>query len=518
LTKTNQFLVKAMTVTKKEIVQLLLDKDILITPGMLKIFEDKDEKWIMSFYNNAKEQSKEQTTLLLQNLQPSLNQQEPNNQSTSSQQQTTVMEKLTEEGGNLNIVFSHQEEQSKKSISDFVLYFNARYKLLERMLRNRQELHGITSINRANQKDERETVSVIGLVKSVHETKNGNLMLTLEDPTGEIKVLVNGTKKDMFTAAKTLVPDEVIGVLGVSGKGIIFANNIIWPDIPVYNELKKCPNEEYAVFISDIHVGSKNFMKEDFQKFIIWTRGDVGSEKQKAIVNKLKYIFIVGDMVDGVSIYPGQESDLEISDIKQQYEECARILDQVPKHIKIIIIPGNHDAMRLAEPQLPLYEDYAEALYNLENVTMLSNPAIVNIGKCEGFPGLNILLYHGYSFDWYIATVDEIRNNGGYDRADLVMKFMLKRRHLAPTHASCLYIPFVDDDPLIIKKIPDIFATGHLHKVSVSNYRNVTLIGASCWQKKTSFQEKMGHHPEPARVPLVNLKTREVKILKFGDE
>jgi len=41
------------------------------------------------------------------------------------------------------------------------------------------------------------------------------------------------------------------------------------------------------------------------------------------------------------------------------------------------------------------------------------------------------------------------------------------------------------------------------------------MISGSCWQAKTSFQEKLGHEPEPARVPLVNLKTREIKILKF---
>ncbi|MEK6920300.1 MAG: DNA polymerase II small subunit, partial [Nanoarchaeota archaeon] len=221
---------------------------------------------------------------------------------------------------------------------------------------------------------------------------------------------------------------------------------------------------------------------------------------------------------DGVGIYPGQENDLEILDIYEQYKTCAELLHKIPKHIKIIIGPGNHDAMRLAEPQLPFYEDIAKPLYELTNAIIVSNPAIVNIGVQEGFPGINVLMYHGYSFDYYIANVDEIRNNGGYDRADLVMKFLLQRRHLAPTHASCLYIPFADDDPMVIGKVPDIFATGHLHKTSVSSYRNITLICGSCWQGKTAFQEKMGHNPEPARVPIVNLQTREVKILRFGDE
>jgi DNA polymerase II small subunit len=147
---------------------------------------------------------------------------------------------------------------------------------------------------------------------------------------------------------------------------------------------------------------------------------------------------------------------------------------------------------------------------------MVSNPALVNIHAIDGFEGYNVLLYHGYSFDYYVANVDSIRNNGGYDRADLIMKFLLKRRHLAPTHTSTLYMPYADKDPLVIDTIPDFFVTGHIHKAAVAKYKNITLISGSCWQSKTDFQEKVGHHPEPSRVPAVNLATREVKILRFG--
>jgi len=115
-----------------------------------------------------------------------------------------------------------------------------------------------------------------------------------------------------------------------------------------------------------------------------------------------------------------------------------------------------------------------------------------------------------------VANVDSIRGKGGYDRADLIMKFLLKRRHLAPTHTSTLFVPYTDVDPLFIDIVPDFFVTGHIHKSTVSKYRNVTLISGSCWQSKTDFQEKVGHHPEPCRVPIVNLQTREAKILKFG--
>lgn len=496
----------------KKIVHLLLEKKILISQDILVELQQQAEEELMERYVQLQEKSSEEIEFFLKN-----NKTEENNAKEDKSKEEVLHLKEQPKSGTIAVVYNHQSKKVNKSIIDFVSYFTTRYKTLEKILRKRQELQGLTSIKRIIQKQEKEAVSLIGLVKDVVETKKRNLIITVEDHTGEIPVIINATKKELFEEAKTLVFDEVIGVVGVSAKNAIFADKILWPDIPLYNELKKAPAEEYAVFLSDVHVGSKQFLQQDFEKFIKWVRGELGSEKQQNMVKKLKYIFFVGDIVDGINIYPGQEHDLKIVNLQEQYTECARLLQMIPSHIQIIICPGNHDAMRLAEPQLPIYQEYAQALYDLPNVLMVSNPAMLTIGVTGTFPGLDVLLYHGYSFDYYIATVDEIRNNGGYDRADLVMKFMLKRRHLAPTHASCLYIPFPDDDPLIISKVPDIFATGHLHKVSVSHYRNVTLIGSSCWQGKTAFQEKMGHHPEPCRVPIVNLQTREVKILRFGE-
>jgi DNA polymerase II small subunit len=415
----------------------------------------------------------------------------------------------------VKVIFSYNEEPKKREIQDFVSLFNHRYDSISKILKNRTELQNLLAIKRIKQKRDKDNISLIGIVSSKRLTKNGNIILTVEDKTDIINVLINKNKPELFRESKDIVCDEILGVVGVNGDNIVFANNVIWPDVPTTRDIKKIEDEVYALFLSDIHVGSDHFLEENLIKFIKWVRGEVGSEAQKEIAKKIKYIFIVGDLVDGCGIFPGQEKELIIKDIYEQYEKCAKFLKQIPSNINLIICPGNHDAMRIAEPQPQLYQDFAKSIWELPNVTMLSNPSLVNIHASENFSGFDVLLYHGYSFDYYVANVDGIRQNGGYDRADLIMKFLLKRRHLAPTHTSTLYVPDVNKDPLVIDKIPDFFVTGHIHKTSVSNYKNITLICGSCWQDKTPFQEKVGHHPEPCRVPIVNLNTREVKIMRF---
>ncbi len=483
---------------RKYIVNCFLNKGIFIPPDFLDFL--KNDQTIENIYDIIK---KDEDNIDLKKL------------STKLLQISPIGESQQKNNNDILVKFSYEDQPLKKKVEDFILYFRERFKSLESIMRGRSELQNVVSINRITNKRERENISIIGLVSDKKITRNGNFILTLEDQTASINVIVNKSKPELFEMTKDIVFDEVIGVTGVNGDNIIFANNIIFPDIPLTKELKKSPDESYIIFLSDLHVGSEYFLEEKFIKFTNWLSGKVGSDVQKEMARKVSHIFVIGDLVDGLGIYPGQEEELTIKDIYKQYEECARYLLMIPNRINIIICPGNHDAMRIAEPQPPLYEDFSESIHKMSNTVLVSNPSIVNIGKREGFEGFDILLYHGYSFDYYIRNVESIRNNGGYDRADLIMKFLLQKRHLAPTYSSTLLVPSRDKDNLVISKVPDIFVTGHIHKTYVSSYRNVTLICGSCWQSTTPFQEKVGHHPEPARVPILNTQTRKVKILKF---
>jgi DNA polymerase II small subunit len=523
---------------KNEIIKFFLSKNILINKNIIEKLAANDVD-IDLFYNSFKDKINSDSFLVLdqhiddfiKSNKPNLNWKEYDKSIVLAEKgdnklNQTFKEIITNENekeqkaekpeeNRVKVLFSYDEASCKRDVQDFVSYFNQRYTQIEKIMKNRVELQNLLSIKRIKQKKDKDNISLIGLVNEKTTTKNGNIILTVEDKTDTINILINKNKPELFNLASDIVNDEVIGITGVNGDNIVFANNVVWPDVPLGAEMKKTPDEAYAIFLSDLHFGSYHFLGENLNKFLGWVKCDVGSDSQKDIAKKIKYIFIIGDLVDGCGIYPGQEEELTINNIYEQYQACADFLKQIPTHIQIIACPGNHDAVRMSEPQPVLYKDFAKPLWEIPNVVMVSNPALVNIHSSETFSGLDVLLYHGYSFDYFVANVDGIRQNGGYDRPDLIMKFLLKRRHLAPSHTATLYIPDVNKDTLVIEKIPDIFATGHIHKSSVSNYKNITMICGSCWQSKTPFQEKVGHHPEPCRVPIINLHTREAKIMRF---
>ncbi len=465
---------------KKEIVTQLLSRNIVVKPDFLERLNDQTE--LEQAYN---------TIVLKQNS--------------------------FEKRGQVLIVNNYLPQSKKHTVQDFVKYFNQRYKALEKMLAGRQELQNLTSIARLQHKQDRETVAVIGLVVDKHITKNKNVSMMLEDPSGQIRVIVTQKNKELYDVAKDTTLDEVIGLTGSTGDNIIFGNNIIYPDIPLTSELKKAPDEAYAAVLACVHVGSKKFLEDRFLKFVDWLNGSAGTPEQQAMAQKVKYLFVCGDVVDGVGIYPGQEEELALTDIKQQYDKAAELFSKIRKDVHIIMGAGNHDALRISEPQPPLPKKHAEALYTLPNIIHVTNPCVVNIHASQDFSGFTVLTYHGFSFDDYGEIVPSIRDSGAHisDRVGLIMRYLLQRRHLAPTHSSTLYIPDPTRDPLVISEQPDLFVAGHIHKSAALNYRSTSIIAGSCWQSKTDFQEKVGHEPDPGTVPVINLQTRQVTMMRF---
>lgn len=413
------------------------------------------------------------------------------------------------------ILKEYKKVPKKREVQDFVEHYRSRYNSLKNILLNRVELSNSISINRILSKKERENVSLIGLVVDKNYTKNNNLMLTIEDITGSIKVLVN-KGKESYNLCKDIVLDEVIGVKGVVGNKIIFLNSVFFPNTPSNKVVKKGNEDVNVAFISDIHVGSVNFLRENFLRFISWLNGELGDLEQREFAKKIKYLFIIGDAVDGVGVYPGQEEFLDIKDVVEQYNELSKLLDMIRKDITIIICGGQHDTLRLDEPQPRLDRSYAGGLFSLSNLISVSNPSLINIGRNEVFEGFDILMYHGASFHHYKDSVESLRKNDATNNPSFILQYLLQKRHLAPTHGSVSFIPDPKEDFLVIERVPDVIVSGEMHRPDISNFNNILTINCSCWQSKTPFEEKIGSNPDPCKVPVFNLKTREIKIIGFG--
>ena len=408
----------------------------------------------------------------------------------------------------VKVLSNLQFDNKKLEVKDFVSYFRNRFSEMRNILQEHSELTGLTSINKLT--NDRQPISLIGIVSDKRITKNKNIIFEIEDLTGKTKVLVSGEKKELFELGEEVALDSVVGFRGFGNKEIVFANNIIFPE-SVLPERKSSNVEEYALFIGDLHFGSKLFLKDNFLKFIDYLNGKSGNKEE---VDKIRYLFIVGDVVTGVGVYPGQEEDLEINNLEDQFVQLAEILGKIRKDIKIIISPGNHDGVRIMEPQPMFDEKFAWPLYDLENVILTGNPATVNIGIKKGFSGFNVLTYHGFSFTHYANTHPRLMKIRAMNSPEEIMKYLLKNRHLAPTHTSTQYFP-MKEDALLIKEIPDILVSAHTHKGAISYYNNILIVSTSCWEAMTPYQEKFGNTPDHCKVPMFNLKTRAVKILDF---
>lgn len=400
----------------------------------------------------------------------------------------------------------------KLEVQDFVKFFRSRYNEMKSFLYENQQIENLVSIDKIY--GSRQGISVIGLVYDKRVTKNGNLLFEIEDLSGRMKVVVNKDKEELYALAEEVALDSVVAFKGSGSKEILFANEVFLPESRL-EERKVSPVEESVVFIGDLHFGSKLFFGRSFLKFIDYLNGKVkGTEEE---VKKIKYLFIVGDLVTGIGNYPNQEKDLVIKNLEDQFLGIAGLLGKIRKDIKIIISPGNHDCVRLMEPQPLFDEKYSWPLYNLENVTLTTNPSEVNIASREGFSGFNVLTYHGFSFPYYSDNVPRLMKMKAFQNSPQeVMKYLLVHRHLAPTHASMQYFPS-EEDNLIIKNIPDILLSGHSHKSGVVYHNNILVVSVSCWQAVTAYQEKLGAKPDMCKVPMFNLKTRQVKILDFED-
>ncbi len=390
---------------------------------------------------------------------------------------------------------------------DFAKLFVDRFDVLRKILRSqRREMANVVPINRLNKNGVKE-IQIVGIVKEVRNTTNGHRLIELEDDTGVAVCIALKHEREAILLSKEVVLDEIVGIKAQLSKNgdLLIVKNVVFPDVSIQKNHNRAQVPVYAAFLSDIHIGSKKFMEPQWRSFIRWINGGLGNSRQKDAAGRIKYIVIPGDVVDGIGIYPNQEKELSITDVYRQYEALAEHLSMVPDHISIIMQPGNHDAVRPAEPQ-PTFEQEIQDLFSGKDIHFVGNPCYFSLH------GVEVLSYHGQSLLDFATNIQHLEYNKPVD----IMKVMLKKHHLAPTYGGFTPLAPEHSDYMVIDRVPDIFVTGHVHLATIGDYRGVTLINASSWQEQTGYQKMMNFVPDSAKLPIVDLKKGNVTMMDFN--
>ena len=386
------------------------------------------------------------------------------------------------------------------ALEGFGRLFRDRYDRLLSVVRKRPDMKGAGTTSAGRSVAQGQKVKVAGLLSNKVHKKN-NMEVTVDDPNGTLRVVCQdeGVVKALMEA-----PLDSMVVLEVSRSksGQLYANSLTLPDVPD-RRVSGSSHRVYAVLLSDLHVGSKMFLADDFQRFVQWINGKLGDLD---VVNRIKYVVIAGDLIDGVGVYPGQELQLAERNPKKQYEQAARLLEQLPGRLQIVISPGNHDTVRQALPQPAVPPDLAEPLYRMENVRWVGDPAYIKLH------GVTFLIYHGKSLDDVIATTPNLT----YDRPTEAMKLLLRSRHLAPTYGKRTALSPELRDFMVVDPVPDVFHSGHVHTFGELDYRGTVIVNSGTWQAQTSFQTNMGLDPTPSIIPVVDLADLSVIRRNFG--
>lgn len=380
---------------------------------------------------------------------------------------------------------------------DFQKLFQDRYEKMTTLVNNR--VGGTKRISDIHARHHGgESITVVGLVWDTFVSKNGNYFIDLEDPKTNDLMRIGWTDDWIKESFEQVVPDEVIAIRGnLSDDGdIIWGDDevrrgrppIMFPDIPRNKSRNKANKEVKAAMISDVHVGADEFYPAYWNNFVDWIRQEP----------KVKYIFIGGDLVEGIGVYPDQDEELHILDIHDQYAMMGRMLDQIPSDVRIFAGVGNHDTVRLGEPQPTHPEKFQK--YFPENVEFVGNPVTIEV------QGVNFLMYHGMSINALAEAIP------GLDPEDPIpiMELLLKKRHVAPVYGKNVRLAPEEQDNLVINEVPDVLHCGHVHQYDHSTYNGVKLANTATWQGQTSFQKSKGINPDVGYWSTINLSTLDI--------
>jgi site-specific DNA-cytosine methylase len=94
------------------------------------------------------------------------------------------------------------------------------------------------------------------------------------------------------------------------------------------------------------------------------------------------------------------------------------------------------------------------------------------------------------------------------------MQFARSGENLIPMARDLL--AEIGAEATVIENVPDVFHTGHVHKLGYGKYHNVLALNSGCWQAQTAFQKSVNIDPDAGFAPIVDLDTLDLTVRKFA--
>ncbi len=388
----------------------------------------------------------------------------------------------------------------KGSSEEFVELMRKRFEFLKSILMRKSGIDPIpisSLLNSTSRNGDR--VLVVGMVLEKRVLRDFSIRMELDDETGSIPVIFKKGSR-YWDKADRIPVDSVIAVRGTFVNGRLYADSFRIPDLN--GELVKPSSVTGKVaLVSDIHMGSKYFNEGAFEKFVRWLNSDQAKD--------VRYLVICGDLVDGIGVYPNQEEELKITDVYKQFQLASKFLEKIPKDIKIIYIPGNHEPVRQAEPQPVVPGEYLDRLLEVRpDLIALPNPSMIGIGD------VRILIYHGRSLNAIFKHIPGLQPITP-DTVVEAMRWILRLRHLAPIYGEHPIAP-ESEDWLLLDQIPHVLHVGHIHVYGVGEYNGVKVVNSGTFENETPYIKSLGIEVTVGKAPILNLGNMEIEVMDFS--
>ncbi len=403
-------------------------------------------------------------------------------------------------------------ESDKPNIETFQQLFLNRYEQLSTILKNNiKEQTPLLKQNLTKEQIPKDINGIlIGMVQDTRVLTTNKFVIQLENPKSEILTrCVMVQDSESFPGYRDILRDSVVGIIGVLPKNFqggyitaFWGKDIIRPSFQ-QKEFRATTDSHKILFVSDIHFGSQNFVRSVFAKLIKFlTLNDLDSQFQK-LASEISTLMIVGDLVEGVGLFPDQRSAILYHSLQTQYEGLSVLLRDIPKNINIIVIPGEHDATQIPNPQPAIDKKIAKTLLELPNLKSFGNPIRISIEN------MSILAFHGqknevlFEKHFHLDPINPI----------IGIQHLLEYRHLYPEYGSFNPIAPYKRDYLVIDEIPDVVVSGHFHQAHFNEYKGVKIITCGSFQREDHKRSKDIINTYLGVFPVLDTHTGEVEMI-----